>query len=150
MVEILVFELAGQRCGVPAGDVREIVRAVTLLPLPGSPPVIDGVFDLRGTLVPVLDPRRPLGLPGRPMAHTDHLVVARAGARLVALRVDHATDLVRLPPEAVTAATTLTRVARALAGVVRLPDGLLLLHDLAGFLTEAEAEALDEALGGRA
>src|SRR5947207_2973246 len=97
LFEILIFEVGGQRFGLPVADVQEIVRAVPLLQLPGTPVGIEGVINVRGSVVPVLDIRRQFHLPARPLEYTDHLVIARVTDRLVALRVDRATDLIRLP-----------------------------------------------------
>ena len=95
-LEIVVFEVGGQQYGLPASDVRELQRAATLTPLPRAPAIVEGVVNLRGAVVPVLDIRSRFRLPPKPMEPTDHFVVARAGERLVALRVDRATDLIRV------------------------------------------------------
>src|SRR5438270_7042780 len=95
-LEALVFEVEGQRYGLAAGAVRELLRMVAVVPLPGAPAVIEGVVNLRGAVVPVLDLRRRFGLPARAATPTDHLIVADAGGRAVALRVDRAVELVPL------------------------------------------------------
>src|ERR1700720_4210722 len=105
--EVLVFEVGGQRYGLPSPDVREIVRAVTLTPLPRTPAIVEGVINLRGTVVPVLDIRARFRLPARAVEHTDHLIVAWAGQRLVALRVDRALELILPEAGAVESAQTL-------------------------------------------
>ena len=144
--EVLVFELGGQRYGLPVGDVRELVAAVIPTPLPGAPAVVEGVINLRGRVVPVLDVRRRFGLPAKPVEPADHLIVARAGGRLVALRADRALELVALEPGAVEEARAVLPGARYVEQVAALPDGLVLIHDLRTFLSAAEAAALDEAL----
>ena len=48
--EILVFEIGGRRYGLPASEVRELLRAVTILPLPLAPAVVEGVINLRGVV----------------------------------------------------------------------------------------------------
>jgi purine-binding chemotaxis protein CheW len=59
--------------------------------------------------------------------------------------VDRALELVSIDPAEVTPAHLLARRVQYLSGVARLPDGLLLIHDLNTFLSHAEAEKLDEA-----
>jgi purine-binding chemotaxis protein CheW len=114
------------------------VRAVLPVPLPGAPGVIEGVINLRGTVVPVIDLRRRFRLPQRPIEPTDHLVIARAAGRLVALRVDRVVDLARVEPPDVQEV--------AAARVAKLPGDLVVIQDLAGVLSEAESSALDQAL----
>ena len=144
--ELLVFEVGGQRYGLPAADVRELLRAVTLTPLPRAPAIVEGVINVRGVLVPVLDIRGRFRLPPKPPEPTDHLIVARAGGRLVALRVDRAVELTRLDPAAVERAEAVVPGVVYVAQMAKLPDGLMLVHDLNTFLSHAEAAELAEAL----
>lgn len=139
-----MFTLDEVRFGVRAEDVIEIVRAVWVTPLPGAPDVVEGVIDVRGQLVPVLDLRRRFGLPDKSIVPEDHMILVRAAGRTRALRADRATDIRAVAPADIGPAGQL-EIAH-LAGVARLTDGLLLLADLAGFLSEAEARSLDEAL----
>jgi purine-binding chemotaxis protein CheW len=145
-LELLVFEVGGQRYGLPAADVRELLRAVTLTPLPQAPAIVEGVINVRGVLVPVLDIRGRFHLPPKPPEPTDHLIVARAGGRLVALRVDRAVELTRLEPAAVERAEAVVPGVAYVAHMAKLPDGLVLVHDLKTFLSQAEAAELAEAM----
>ncbi|RKG99080.1 purine-binding chemotaxis protein CheW [Corallococcus sp. CA053C] len=147
--EVLLFTLERQRYGLPVEDVRELVRAARLTPLPQAPDVVEGLLNLRGELLPVLDLRRRFRHAARPLSPMDHFIVAHAGPRPVALRVDRAEGL------HVIAANEWDDSPRELpgvgyvAGVAKLPDGLVLVHDLRSFLSEAEALQLDTALGAR-
>ena len=87
-LEVVVFEVGGRRYGLLASDVRELVRVAALLPLPRAPAVVEGILNLRGRVVPVYDIRSRFGLPPKAVELTDHLIVAQAGERLVAVRVD--------------------------------------------------------------
>ncbi|WP_257451131.1 chemotaxis protein CheW [Archangium lipolyticum] len=144
--EVLLFTLEGQRYALPAGDVRELVRAVRLTPLPRAPAVVEGLLDLRGELLPVLDMRRRFRLPARPLSSLDHLVVAQAGSRHVALRVDRAEGLLTLEPALFDETPRALPGVGYVAGALKLTDGLVLVHDLRTFLSEAEALELEEAL----
>lgn len=144
--EVLLFMLEGQRYALPLEEVRELVRAVRLTPLPRAPAVVEGLMDLRGELLPVLDLRRRFRLPARPLSSADHLVVAQAGARRIALRVDRAEGLLALEPGVLDTSPRELPGVGYVAGALKLPDGLVLLHDLRTFLSEAEALELDEAL----
>jgi len=141
-VEVLVFQLSGQRYGVCVADVRELLRAVTFAPLPKAPAFVEGVINRRGALVPVLDIRTRFRLPARAPAVSDHLVVAAAGDRLVALRVDRAVDLIPVDPELIESPSRVVPGTAFVAGVAKLPDGLVLIHDVHTFLSQAEADAL--------
>ena len=150
MPSLLLFTLDTHRFALPLAQVRETVRAVAITPLAGAPGVVEGVIDVRGTVTPVLDLRARFGLPPRPVSPDDHLVLAMAGDRPVALRVDRATDVATVSDEAITAAAPDDPATRHLAGVARLADGLVLIGDLAAFLSQGERAAMERALGGEA
>jgi purine-binding chemotaxis protein CheW len=147
--EILVFQVQGQWYGLPTADVRELVRAVAITPLPNAPSVIEGVVNVRGQVLPVLDVRARFRLPAKPLDPSDHFIVASAGARGVILRVDRASHLALIDEASVQSPQTLGPGGTYVAGVAKLPDGLVLIHDVATFLSAAEAASLDEALHAR-
>lgn len=147
-IELLVFELAGVRYALDLSCVREVVRAVLITPLPEAPSVVEGVIDVRGEIVPVYDMRLRFGHPPRTLHPDDRLIVAWTGERLVALRCDR-TDWIEEVQSSAVEAPQFGRSGR-IAGVAKLPDGVVLIHDLAGFLEEAEKLALDEALAAHA
>jgi purine-binding chemotaxis protein CheW len=144
--EVLLFEIRGQRYGLPSADVRELVRAVTIVPLPKAPPIVEGVINFRGRIVPVLDICTRFRVVAKPLEPSDHFVVASVGSRLLAIRVDRALDLVRVDVRNFEEPARIVAGVAYVAGVVKLADGLVLIHDLRSFLTQAEALSLDEAL----
>jgi purine-binding chemotaxis protein CheW len=131
---------------LPAASVQEVCQAVTISPLPQAPAVVEGVLDVRGTMVPVFDVRSRFGLEPRAAGPDDHLVIASAGGRSVAVRVDRALDLVRVASEQIQAAEQLGANLRHVVGVARLADGLVVIHDLAAFLSQAESDQLAAAM----
>jgi purine-binding chemotaxis protein CheW len=83
-------------------------------------------------------------LPPKVLEPSDHLVIAFAKRRLVAIRVDRVTDLMKVARSDVDDLTLAVPGSNLVAGVAKLHDGLVLIHDLATFLSVSEAEALDE------
>lgn len=142
---VLVAEVDGHRCGLPVETVVELHRMVASVPLPEAPAVIDGVIDVHGTVVAVLDLRTRFGLSRRSASPSDHLVLVRLEDRTVALRVDRVLNVVTVSASAVVVAPRLPHDPH-LRGVARLDDGLLLIHDVGAFLSDDEAGALDDAL----
>jgi purine-binding chemotaxis protein CheW len=145
-IPFLRFELSGRPLGIPGALVREVARAVAITPLPKAPPVIEGVINVRGVLVPVLDVRRRFGLSPSPLAPEQYLLVAEAGERLVALRVDQVLDVFPVDEGTIESPARIAPGTEYVAGIARLPDGLLVIHDLEAFLSLDEAARTDEAL----
>lgn len=146
--EVLLFTLEGHRYALPSAEVRELVRAALVTPLPRAPDVVEGLLNLRGELLPVLDLRRRFRLPVRPLSPSDHFIVAQAGPRRVVLRVDRTEELLSVEPGALDETPSTLPGVGYVAGAVKLPEGLVLIHDLRTFLSEAEALQLDTALSG--
>lgn len=145
-MEALIFELGRWRYGLSLASVREIVSAVTIVPLPGAPRVVLGVINLRGDVVPVLDVRTRFGFTGRVVQHTDHFIVARGGGRLVALLVDRAIRIESLTDLQLAEARAATPTSEYIQGIAKLSDELVLIHDLDTFLARDEGVALERAL----
>ncbi len=130
-MRVLVFEIDGQRFGLDASGVREVLPAAALTTIPKLPPAIEGVLDVRGVVVPVIGMRRALGLDDRAMRSTDHLVLTthrvseERGECLVGLHVDHAVEIIAIDEADLSLAadgdTTATRIAR-------LDGGLMSIH----------------------
>jgi purine-binding chemotaxis protein CheW len=147
-LEVLEIEISGQRYGLPTSDIIEIVRAATLIKLPKVPPIVEGIVNFHGKVVPVLDVRKRFRLPAKQIEHTDHLIVARAGSRLVALRADRALEILRLDRADIADTAKVAPNAQYVTGVAKLPDGLLLIHDLRAFLSHEESDAIADSLSG--
>ncbi len=146
-LDVIVFQIEGQHYGLPADDAVEVLRSTASSPLPKAPVVVEGVIDLRGTIIPVLDLRSRFRLPPRPPAHGDHLIVARAGERTVAIRVDAAIDLLSIQESELSDACQVSPGVGYVSQIARWSNSLILIHDLATFLSHAESIELDAALG---
>lgn len=140
--DYLLFDLAPARFAVQVGAVREVLRAVALTPVPEAPAIVEGLFDLRGTLVPVLDLRGRFGVAAKPLEPADHFVVAEASRRQVCLRVDRAIGLAHIADADIADAQDLVPGVARIAGIARDAVGIVLIHDLDTFLTGDEAVAL--------
>lgn len=116
--------------------------------LPEAPPVVLGVINLRGRIVPVVDFRRRFNRSPRDYGPGAHLLVARTSRRTLAAPVDEVLGVREVPPDTVTEPGTLLPGLGYVTGIVALSDGLLFIHDLDAFLSLEEERSLTEALGG--
>lgn len=152
---LCVFELDGTRYSVPLAAVQEFVRMPALTVLPDAPVVIAGVINLRGQAIAVVDLRRRFNMPVRQAALSDYLVIVYAANRLVGLWVDGASGICEVPAEWITNTdnlldNTVLNTPGYIAGVAKLPDGLVLIHDLSRLLADSERLRLDSALAADA
>jgi purine-binding chemotaxis protein CheW len=149
LIHLLRFSLDGQHYALNLQTVERVIRAVELSVLPGCPPVIRGVFNLRGRIIPVADPRRRLGLPEREIALDDRIIIARTPRRLLGMLADADTEVAECAQEKIVASEAVLCGADLVEGVGRLSDGLVLIQNLAKFLSMDEEASLAEALDAR-
>lgn len=141
--EIVVFALGERLLGVPSSTVQELIRAVAVTGLPGAPPGVIGVIDVRGTLVPVVDLSERVGLAPRPIRSSDHLLLCDATSGLLALRADRVIELRAANTEAVPRGAEANPIVRSL---MRTDDGVIVICELSEFLDETDIVALSGAL----
>jgi purine-binding chemotaxis protein CheW len=145
-VKLLAFELAARRLAVPIQCLDTVVWAVAVTTLPHAPPFVEGIINVRGSVVPVIDLRRRFGLPSVPLSLHQRFIVVRTASRSLALRVDSVADLVEVQPDAIERADQVLPGARHAAGIVRLEDGVTVIQDLEALLSAEEEAGLDRAL----
>lgn len=122
------------------------MRAVAIEPLPGAPGIVEGVVNLRGHILPVVDVRRRLGMPAVELSPDQFLVALDLADRAIVVRVDDIDDVVELEAGSLENPSSISPVLERLAGVASTAEGAVVVYDVAAFLTAAEAEALDEAV----
>jgi purine-binding chemotaxis protein CheW len=100
VVELCAFRVGDEEYVIDLRRIREIVRPQPVMPVPRAPECLEGVMDLRGEVLPVVDVRRRLGLSPRTGGRPKVLVVNVAG-RVLGLLVDAVVEVVRLRRSAI-------------------------------------------------
>ena len=144
--QLVVFNLAEQRYALRLSAVERVVRIAEVTALPKAPEIVLGIINVRGCIVPVVDTRSRFGLPAREANLSDHLIIARTSRRVVALLVDVVAGVIQHSRAALIAADQILRNLDYVAGVLKLEDGLIFIHDLDTFLSAAEERTLEQAL----
>jgi Chemotaxis signal transduction protein len=141
---LVVFHLDERRFALHLAAVERVVPMVEIVPLPRAPAIVLGVINVEGRIIPVVDIRARFSMPPRPVAISDHLVIAHARRRSVALVADTVAG-VTLTQEIISTERLLEN-ATYIEGVAKLNGDLIFIHDLDTFLSASEAAALDAAL----
>lgn len=143
---LVVFTLDEQRYALPLTAVERVVRVVEITLLPKAPEIVHGVINVQGRIIPVVNIRRRFRLPERELRLSDHCLIAHTTKRMVALVVDEVSGVLEPVDQAMTAAEQILPDLIYVAGVVKLADGMVLIHDLDSFLSLEEEQTLDEAV----
>lgn len=148
-MDVLICEVGEHRLAVRFPDVREVLRAVAITHLPGAPPAVDGLVDVRGEIMPVLNARARFGVSAQALTPDEHFVAVTAATRTMLLRVDRVVDIAVLEDASIRALDDVVAGPRYVSGIAAIPGGLALLHDPRAFLSEAESAELEVALNAR-
>jgi purine-binding chemotaxis protein CheW len=142
--QIVVLDLGGEAYGVEIGRVEEIIRMQAITRIPNGPAFIEGVTNLRGRVIPVLDLRKRFGLPATEATRRSRIVVGELGEHTVGLVVDGVSEVLLVGSDAVEPPSTLVTSADSafLRGVAKLEERLILLLDLSRILSRSEQEDL--------
>ena len=146
-VLFLVFRLGEEEFGLPIAAVDEVARVPDRITrVPKTPKFLEGVVNLRGEVLAIVDQRRRFGMPPLSDTQTRRLVVVRTQRHRAGLIVDSVSEVLRVAPDAVDPAPDLTGEAvRLVDGVINLEPSsrIILLLDPAELLSRAERGLLD-------
>jgi purine-binding chemotaxis protein CheW len=133
LVQMLVFKLAAEEYVLDIMRVNEIIRPESITPVRKAPDYVRGVIELRGSIVPILDLRRRLGLPDRPTVIEPYVVIVTVEGVVVGLEVDSVVEVVRVERSSIKASPDLTvEVGETpfFLGIVKQDHRLLMLLNI--------------------
>jgi purine-binding chemotaxis protein CheW len=142
--QLVVFDLAGESFGVDINTVREIIRMQHVTRVPDAPAYVEGVMNLRGTVIPVVDLRLRFGLEVTEATAHSRVVVVDIGGAGIGVIVDGVREVLRIPSDSVQAPSSVitTMDSYYLEGIANLEGRLLILLDIERALAERAQVAL--------
>jgi chemotaxis signal transduction protein len=145
MSEYLIFEVGERTFGISVTHVRQVVRAATLsVPGQGNT-MIEGLLNLRGQPIPVLDLTAHLGIDQAPLSDTDYLLIVHDDAdRAFAIRSNSEVQLVQAEP---TEGPDQEIVTAKIVGLIRVDSKLVSILDPAALFPHS-TQASDQGQGG--
>lgn len=131
-LQLVTFGIGDEEFGVDILAVQEINRMMELTRVPQSPPEVEGVINLRGKIIPVLDLRTRFGLPQSERGEQSRIVVVEVHGKILGFIVDRVHEVLRIDSSIVEPAPAMVCSIDSdfIAGVGRLEDRLLILLDL--------------------
>ncbi|KAA3615447.1 MAG: chemotaxis protein CheW [Calditrichaeota bacterium] len=144
ILQLVSFKLGNEEFGIDILAVQEIIRMIEITRVPNSPNFVEGVINLRGKVLPVVNLRKRLGLPVKEYDKSTRIVVVDLERKTVGFIVDSVSEVLRIssvvtepPPQMV------GRVdSEYITAVGKLEDRLVILLDLNRILTNKEIAAL--------
>jgi len=144
--QLVIFRLGDEEFGVDILQVREIEKLdQQITRVPKSPVFVEGVINLRGEIVPIVDLRKRFGLVVRQTSNEARVVIVDISDGPVGMIVDAVVEVIRLNVSAIEAAPPITRGVDAyfLSGVAKIDDRLIILLNLERALSPEEMKELE-------
>ena len=146
-LQVVGFRIGEETFGVRIGSVREIVRVPEITSVPNAPDTIEGVINLRGKIIPVMDLRKRFGIEAVQPDKKNRILVVELDNKLLGLIVSSASEVLKIPPSEIAAPGTVFAEGESsyVTGVGKLKGRLIILLDIARLLRQPEFKKLEEA-----
>jgi purine-binding chemotaxis protein CheW len=146
LLQLVSFEVGDEEYAVPILSVQEINRMMQITRVPQSPPFVEGVINLRGKIIPVIDLRKRFGLNRLENSDDVRIIVVEVANRVIGFTVDRVNEVLRIdsnivepPPSMVCGIDT-----DYVQGVGKLEDRLLILLNLEKLFSDAEFAEIEK------
>jgi len=129
--QLVVFDLAGEHYGVDISSVREIIQMQTVTRVPGSVSFVEGMINLRGIVIPVVDLRKRFGLDSAEHDKDTRIMVMHCKGQDIGMIVDSVTEVLRIQSDSIEPPSSVVTSSDSeyLLGTAKLTDRLVILLD---------------------
>lgn len=128
----ILFKMGAEYYGLPVESIKEIIKPMPTTRFPKSPPFVEGIIDLRGEVLPIVNLRKMFGLEPVPVTEASRYIDVQLGRFRVGIIVDEVSEVMHIPVSQTEPAPPIIEGVdgRYLNGVARLSDKLVLLLNL--------------------
>ncbi len=150
--QLVVFDLAGEIYGVNIETVREIIRMQAVTFVPDAPDFVEGVINLRGRVIPVIDLRRRFGLTVTEETNESRVLVVDSEGEDLGVIVDAVTEVQRITEDSIEPVSNLvsTEQSEYIVGITKVEDQLIILLDLDRAIGNASDQSDNEEVAATA
>jgi purine-binding chemotaxis protein CheW len=142
ILQLVGFRLDEEDYAIPITTIREIILMKPITRIPEVPPFIEGVINLRGAVIPIVNLRKRFGMPPRGTDDETRMIVVTVRDQTVGCVVDAVTQVMRITADQVQAApVSVLAVARQfITGLARIDERLLIVLDIAKLFGPSELD----------
>ncbi|MBV8331862.1 MAG: purine-binding chemotaxis protein CheW [Candidatus Eremiobacteraeota bacterium] len=148
-IQVVSFHLGHEEYGVDIAQVQEIIRMVGITHVPRAPHFMEGVINLRGQLIPIIDLRTRFGMPRITATKSTRITVTEIGTKKVGIVVDSVSEVLNIPIENVEDAPEMVAGVGTeyIQGVGKMGERLIIMLDLTMVISSEEKQALETVEG---
>ncbi len=143
-LQLVSFNIGSEEFGVDILKVQEINRMVEITRVPQAPGYVEGVINLRGKVIPIIDLRKRFSLELKEHDKNTRIVVVDIGGNIMGMIVDSVSEVLRLPADTIEPPPELVTGINSeyIKGVAKLDDRLLIFLDLSKVIDVGEIAAV--------
>ncbi len=147
-LQLVTFSIGGEEFGVEILKVQEIVRSMEMTRVPNAPDFGEGVVNLRGRVIPIIDMRKRFGLERKEHDSRTRIIVIDMNGVVTGFVVDSVSEVLRLPRNTIEPPPPVVAGIESeyISGVGKLEDRLLILLDMDSLLSSKEQRLLGQAV----
>ena len=144
LLQLVSFKIGSEEFALDILKIQEIIRTVEVTKVPRAPHFVEGVINLRGKVIPIIDLRKRFGLPSIETTKNTRIVVVDIDNKVVGLVVDGVSEVLRLPASTIEPPPPMLAGIDSdyISGVGKLDDRLLILLEISKVLSQDESAAL--------
>ena len=142
---LVTFKIGDEEFGLELLSVQTIIRMVEPTQVPRSPDFVEGVINLRGSIIPIIDFRTRFNLPQKEAEKDTRIIVTEIEGKVVGFIVDSVSEVLRIPTSAIEPPPPIIGGIESdyISGVGKLEDRLLILINLDRLLSETEKKEVE-------
>jgi purine-binding chemotaxis protein CheW len=144
LLQLVTFNIGDEEFGVDILKVQEIIRTMEITKVPNSPVFVEGLINLRGRVIPIIDLRRRFNLAQRDHDNYTRIVVIEIHGMVIGFVVDSVSEVLRIPSNTVEPAPLIVSGidSEYIKGVGKLENRLLILLELEKLLSSEELHSI--------
>jgi len=144
--QLVTFKIENDEFGVDILKVQEINRMMNITRIPNAPDFVEGVINLRGKIIPIVDLRKKLGFQAKEYDKSTRIIVVELEGIVLGFIVDSVSEVLRIPNSTIEPPPSIIKGIESefIEGVGKLEDRLLILLELKKVFTISEHKSLED------
>jgi purine-binding chemotaxis protein CheW len=145
ILQLVTFKLGSEEFGVDILKVQEIIKMMNVTKIPNAPVFIEGVINLRGKIIPIVDLRKRLGFEDREFDKSTRIIVVELDGLVLGFIVDSVSEVLRIPEDTIEPPPSMVAGIESeyIEGVGKLDDRLLILLELKKIFSSPEKKDIE-------
>ena len=143
-MHIVIFTIAEKEYGIDIKQVRQVTRTQEVIPIPDAADFVEGVINLRGKVIPLVNLRKKFGLEKEEAKSANRIIITDINKHGIGILVDRVVDVLVVDEGSVTTPDEVLKDAQYLTGVAKVGNRLILMIDIHKVLTSEDQNGIDK------